>query len=813
MNSLARDVRGAARRLGKTPGFTLVALVTLALGIGANTALFSVVHAVLLRALPFKDPERLYWIWSRHTSTDRYPFQLPEFCDYRDQNRSLDAVAGFANWNANLTGDGPAERLAGLRVSGTFFDLLGAGALLGRTLQPADDTPGQEKVVVLSHGLWQRRFGGNPKIVGTHLTMNGEPFMVVGVLERSFFFPIRDIELAVPLAPDKDPWRQNRDSTNFLRVLGRARAGVSRSQVTDDLGAIAARLQKEFPKSYVRKTGIMAVPYREELTRNFRQALFVLLAAVALLLFIACANLANLMVVRAAVRRREMAIRQALGASQVQLARPLLVESALVALGGAVIGTLLALWVVPGLVALSPAAMPRAREIRISLPVLLFTAGAALLSALAFGLVPALRAARVAPSQDLKGEGRGAAGAADGRRVRGLSVGVQVALMMVLLTGAGLLLKSFKEVMRVEPGFDRDSLTVRLSLPRGSYGELGKVSRFYRELESRVARLPGVTSVAAVSQVPLNGALASADYKVADRAPASEDRLPTAHYRLVTPAYFRAMSIPLVAGRVFGDDDREGGARVAIISQALARQSFPDRNPVGLHLMVQDTPDGFRSMEIVGVVGDVKHASLEADSQPHLYVPYHQTHHQLLVWLTLNQFLVVRAAGAPLALADPVRRELRAVDPNVAAADIRTSGHYVDAAAAARRFSLVLISLFAAVALVMAAVGIYGVASYSAAQRTRETGVRMALGARMGDILALVLGEGVRRTALGILVGLGAALLTCRALRGLLYGVGPADPLTYAAVILVLVAVALLASLLPAWRAARVDPAIALRRE
>jgi putative ABC transport system permease protein len=588
---------------------------------------------------------------------------------------------------------------------------------------------------------------------------------------------------------------------------------VTGAQVADDLNAIAARLLAEFPKSYARKKGVLPVPYQEELTRGFGQALWVLLGAVSLLLLIACANLANLMLVRGAARRREMAIRQALGATTAALARQLVVESALLAVGGAAVGVVLAWWTVPALVALSPAAMPRAKEISISLPVLAFTAAAAVLAGLAFGLLPALRTARVDPSRDLQAEGRGGAGSVEGRRVRGTSVSAQVALMVVLLTGAGLLQKSFREVMRVDPGFDATVLTVRLSLPRSSYAEPEKVSRFYRELEARLVALPGVVSVAATNHVPLNGALASADYKIPDRPPVSEDQLPTAQYRMVTPAYFRTMGIPVLAGRAFADDDRESGARVAVISQSLARQSFPDRDPVGLHLMVSDTPEGFRSMEIVGVVADVKHASLEAEPQPHLYVPYHQVHPQIVVWLTTNQFLVLRTSGPPLALAESVRRELAKVDANVAAADIRASGYYVENASASRRFSLVLLSLFAGIALVMAAVGIYGVVSYTAEKRTRETGVRLALGATMGDILGQVLGEGIRRTAVGIAVGLLAALAASRALEGLLYGVKSTDPLTYGAVVLVLVTVALGASFLPAWRAARLDPLAALRRE
>jgi len=813
MTTLGDDARLSFRRLVRSPGFTGTALLTLALGIGANTALFSVVYAVLLRPLPFPEPERLHWIWSRHTSTDRYPFQLPEFCDYRDQNQTLEALAGFANWNASLTGDGAAERLAGLRVSGDFFGMLGAVPALGRTLGPDDDLPGHEKVVVLTHGLWQRRFGGDAKIVGRRLLLNGEPFSVVGVLGRDFLFPVRAVEMAVPLAPDQDPWRHNRDSTNFVRALGRAKKGVTAPQLAADLESVGRRLRAEFPKSYVRKTGVLVRPYRDELTRGVSQTLLILLAAVALLLLIACANLANLSLVRAVERRREMAVRRALGAKAGQLVRQLVVESALLALAGAALGLLLARWAVPGLVALSPDAMPRSAEVGISLPVLAFTMGAATLCGVLFGLAPALRAAREDPDRDLRADGRGATGGLDRARSRSAIVMAQVALMTVLLTGAALLAQSFDAVTRVHFGFDTGLLTVRLSLPRPEYKDLAKISGFYRDLEARVAGLPGVLAVAAVNHVPLNGALASADYKVAGRPPLRDDQLPTAQYRMVTPAYFRAMGIPLVAGRAFDEEDREGGAPVAIVSQALARQSFPEENPVGQHLLVQDTTAGFRSLEVVGVVGDVKHLSLESGAEPHLYVSYHQTPADLLVWLTLNQFLVVKTVGPPLALGDPVRREVAAIDANVATADARPSGYYVENAMASRRFGLVLVSLFAALGLAMAAIGIYGVVAYSVAQRRRETGVRLALGAGTSDILGLVLKEGLRRTLIGVGAGLGAAAASTRALGSLLYGVSATEPLAYAVAAALLMSVTLLACLLPAWRAARSSPLEALRHE
>ena len=812
MTDLVQDLRYALRRLAGTPGFTLLALVTLALGIGANTALFSVLHAVLLKPLPFAAPDRLYWVYSRHTSTERYPFSLPEFCDYRDRSRTLAAVAGFANWNGILSGEDAAERLPGLRVSSNFFETLGVAVRLGRPLRATDDAPGNEKVAVLSHGLWQRRFGGDPGVVGRPITLNGEAFTVVGVLGPEFLFPIRDVELAIPLAPDQDPWRHDRDSTSFIRVIARLREGTSPAQATAELDAISRSLRQEYPASYARKSGVLFVPFRRELTRGFGQTLWMLMAAVALLLLIACANLANLVLVRATARRQELAIRRALGASPGLLVRQLLLESGLLALGGALLGVLLACWAVPALVAMSPTAMPRAREVGVSVPVLLFAAGAALVSGLGFGLAPAWRAARVDPDKDLKAESRGSAGDGDKSRARGLIVVTQIAVMVVLLTGAALLFRSFEAVLKVPPGFDAGVLTVRMSLPRKDYSDVRKIRRFYEELAARVRRLPGVVSVAAVNHVPLNGALASADYKVADRPPASDQQLPTADYRMVTPRFFETMGIPLVAGRSFDETDGDGGPTLAVINQALARRSFEGRDPVGRQLLVEDAGD-FRPFEIVGVVGDAKHESLEAPAQPTLYVAYYQVHPKLLVWLAQNQFLTVRATGDPLALGPAVRRAIQAVDPSVASAGGRLSGYYVDAATAARRFTLVLLGLFAAVALVMAAVGIYGVVAYSVSRRTRETGLRLALGASASDILSLVLGEGLRRSALGIAAGLVAAFVVARSSKSLLFGVGETDPASYAGVVALLLAVTLAACLLPAWRAARLDPVQALRHD
>jgi putative ABC transport system permease protein len=456
--------------------------------------------------------------------------------------------------------------------------------------------------------------------------------------------------------------------------------------------------------------------------------------------------------------------------------------------------------------------MPRSQGIGLNLTVLAFTAVVAVVAGVGFGLVPAWRVLGSAPNRDLQSS-RGGTGTADGSRARGVIVAAQVAVMVVLLTGASLLYRSFHAVMRIEPGFDTRALTVRLSLPLKDYPDNVRISRFFEQLEERILELPGVQSVAGTNHIPLNGAIASTDYKVADQPPASEDQLPTALYRMVTPQYFRTMGIPVVAGRAFAASDRVGQPAVAIVSQSFVQQSFPNRDPLGRQLLVKDTPEGFRPIEIVGVAGDVHHGSLETASEPHIYVPYHQVPPSLLVWLAQTQFVVVRVEGDALALGEAVQRAVHAVDPNVASAGARLSGSYLEAAAAARRFSVVLVATFAVIALVMAVVGIYGVVSYSVARRTRETGLRLALGAGAPDILSLVLGEGLKRTAWGIAAGVVAAVAAARGFQSLLFGVEASDLATYAGVALLMLAVTLAACFVPAWWASRLDPVEALRQD
>jgi putative ABC transport system permease protein len=812
---LLQDLRYGARMLLKSPGFTLIAVITLALGIGANTAIFSLVNSILLRQLPFRQPERLVRVDSRRLAPGKYSFTLPDFIDYRDQNQSLSGIAAFTSWSANFTDQGEPEQLQGLRISANAFELLGVEAVAGRVLAPGDDTPGQQHVAVLSYGLWRRRFGADPQLVGKKLTLNGASYTVVGVLPPQFFFPtpLREAELAVPLAPDADPLRGVRTSTNFLRALGRLKPGVTREQAEADLTAVAQRLRQQYPVANRQKLGVTLSPLHEEVVGSFRLMLWVLLGAVGVVLLITCVNLANLTLARATGRRREMAIRAALGATRRRLVQQLATESLLLALFGAGLGLLLAFYGIGLLLALSPETLPRAGEVSIDFRVLGFTLALSLLAGALFGLAPAWQATRVSLNEELKGSGRGASGGERQNRARSLLVVSEIALSVVLLAGAGLLIKSFLRLQAVNPGFEAENaLAIRLSLPKAQYSNRAAVTVFYEKLRPRLESLPGVEAVGFVSALPLSGTSFSIPFTIEGRA-TSPDEAQRADYRAVDAGYFRALKIPLIAGREFNGRDAAEAPPVALISQNLARLHWPNGNPLGARLRINDNNQGPRPVEVVGVVGDVKHLSLDGEPAPHIYLPVHQAHEDGVAWLTNTQYWLLRTTVDPLTLSAAARREIQAVDRNAPASNIRTMEQYLAASVAPRRFNLRLLTIFAASALVLAATGLYGVISYGVAQRKRELGIRIALGARPGDVLKLVTGEGMALAIIGVALGLMAALALTRVMEGLLFGVSATDPLTFMVIALLLMFVALLACYIPARRATKVDPLIALKSE
>ena len=814
METLWQDLRYAARQLLRSPGFTAVAVLTLALGIGANTAIFSVVNAVLLRGLPFKDPDRLVWVWSVRTERNDAPFTLPEYIEYRDQTQTMEQLAALATWNGSLTGRGDAERLQGTRVSANVFQLLGVEAALGRTLLPADDDPGAPRVVVLAHALWQRRFGADPGLIGQKLILNGESHEVVGVLPPALPPLLPGAELAVPLSPETDPWRHVRNSVNFLRFVGRLKPGISREQVEGELTSICRRLREQFPVEYARKQGVRLDLLREQMTGRYRLTLLVLLGAVGLVLLIAATNLANLLLVRATARLREFAIRAALGASRWRLARQLLTESLmLVGLGG-VLGALLAVWGADLLVRLSPSDLPRLAEVNIDISVLLYTVVLSLMVGGVFGLASVLGALRASLSDELKGEGRGSQPSLRRQQPRRFLVAAEIAMTVALLASAGLLMKSLLRLQQVEPGFQAENVLVaRLSFPKANYNTVEAFTNFSEQLERRLTTLPGVEAAGAVSIVPLSSVIGRVPFSIEGRPPLSPDEIPLAEFRVSTPGYRRVMQIPLMQGRDFSDQDNAQAPAVAIVNQALAAKFFPNEDPVGARLLIDDNDVGPRPVEVVGVIGDVKQSALESQPTYDIYISLHQAHKDVFPWLRNNQFWVMRTSGDPLGLTEAFRRELRSLDPDVPASDLRSMGQYLASSIAPRRFNLYLMVTFAASALLLAFLGVYGVVAYSVSQRSREIGLRLALGARRADIYKLILGQGIRLMLAGMALGLAGTLASTRLLSGLLFGVTPTDPQTFVVVPLLLAGVTVLACYLPARRAARVDPMVALRYE
>jgi predicted permease len=808
-----KDLQYGARSLRKNPAFAFVAIITLALGIGATTAVFSVVNAVLLRPLPFKDPDQLLWVWSRRPDNNKAPFSLPDFLDHRDQNQTLREIAAFSNIGLSLSGPERTERLQGLRVSASMFQLLGVEATVGRLMFPEDDEPANRHVVVLTYECWQRRFVGEPQIVGKTLNLNGESYEIIGVLPRNFPLPIREAELAIPLAPDADPLRNVRNSVNFLRIIARLKPGVTRPQAESDLAAILTRQRQQYGEAYSKKTGINLVPLYEEMVGNVRTGLWILLGAVALVLLIGCSNLAALSLTRASGRYQEIGIRKALGASSTRLIAQLLTESLLLALLGGIAGLLLAIFGVRALLSLTPTQLPRFQEIGVDLRVLAFAVGASVLSAVIFGILPAWQGAKADMNSTLRANGRGAGDGARLNRWRSILVIAEVALSFVLLIGAGLLIQSFMRVQAIQPGFDpTNALAVRLSLPKSRYQNRAAVALFSEKLLPGIQALPGVEEVGAVSIIPMSGSANIIEFSVAGRATSARDTY-AAQFRPASPGYFRAMKIPLLQGRWFNNHDKADSVPVALINEAMSRRLWPKGDAIGAHINIDDNNTGPRPVEIAGVVGNVKHVNLESEETLDIYIPLAQIHEDGVGMITNSQYWVVRSKSERLSLEKAFLGELQKVDRDTATSAIRPLEHYLAESVASRRFSLRILTIFSVAALLLAVTGIYGVVSYAVTQRTPEIGIRLALGAGRTNVFRLILRQGLTVALLGLVIGLAGALALTRVIRTLLFGVTPSDPLTFIFVSLVLIVVALIACSLPARRATKVDPLIALRNE
>jgi putative ABC transport system permease protein len=802
METLIQDVRYGVRMMRKRPGFTAVVVLTLALGIGANTAIFSVVNAVLLRPLPYRNAERLVWVGGNiRGGTNGASVSPPDYLDYRAQNTVFEEFAASTSVpNAvNLTGAGEPERLTGSRVTANYFRAFGVEPALGRAFGAEEERAGPAPVAVLSDGLWKRRFGGDPSVVGKTLTLDGKAVTVVGIAPPEFQYPA-GAELWLPLDSD-DPDMKIRPA-HFLRPIGLLKPGVTIEQARAETDLIARRLEELYPESN-KGWSLTLIPLQEQVVGDVRTSLWVLLGAVGFVLLIACANVSNLMLARAAARRRELALRTALGASRWRVARQQLTESVLLALAGGALGLLLAWWGVDVLAALGAGDIPRTRDIGVDGRVLAFTAALSVLTGLAFGLLPALRASRPDLNEVLKDAGRGTSGPGRGR-VRAALVVSEIALALTLLAGAGLLVKSFVGLRRVNPGFDpANVLTLRIDLARARYAKPEQAAAFFGELQRRVAALPGVEAAGMVTELPLSGQPNDMYFYVAGRPPQTADQKVTADFRRVNQDYFRAMRIPLLRGRGFTEQEVAGAAGVVVVNETLARNFFPDEDPLGKHLVIDFGKA--EEFEIVGVAGDVRHRSLEGEVYQMMYLP------TLRVGRTN---LVVRTTSPdPLALASAVRGEVAAVDRDQPVSAVRTMEEVVSGSVAQQRFRTLLLAAFAGVALLLAGVGIYGVIAYSVTHRTHEIGIRMALGAGAADILKMVVGQGMALALAGVAVGLLAALALTRVLSSLLFGVTATDAATFAAVSLLIAAVALLACLVPARRATKVDPMVALRYE
>jgi putative ABC transport system permease protein len=811
METLLQDIRYSIRTLAKKPAFTIVAVLTLALGIGANTAIFTVVDAALIRSLPYENPDALVHFWETVQKQDfnRREASYPDYLDLRGQNQVFEDMAGYNGSSLTLTGQDVPERIRAARVTSSFFPVLGVKAMLGRTFLEGEDKPGGEPIVILSHGLWQRRFGADPDIIGQTLSLNGDTYTVVGVLPPQFkFAKVGDAEAWVPLNPL--PFQVNRRGNYWVNVIARIKSGVTLEQAQAEMNSFAEHFGQQYPESHT-GVGIRLVNLQEEFVGGIKPVLLALLGAVGFVLLIACANVANLLLTRSAGRRKEIAIRVALGASRFRLIQQLLTESFVLALLGGVLGLLWALWGVELLVAAIPASllnfMPYLQALTIDARVLGFTTAITLLTGVAFGIAPALQATGQELHQSLKEGGRSSGGSARAG-LRGALVVAEVALALVLLVGAGLMMRSLVRLLQVDPGFDTNNLlTFQLTLPDARYADAPQLLAFHRQLIARIETLPGVKGVGTTSLRPLSGGGNTGSFMIEGKpAPDFGDK-PEANVRTVSTNYFTVMGIPLIKGRFFTEADDVGAPNALIINQTLADRFFPDRDPVGQRIVFGFDPQR-RPWLIVGVAGDEKVTALDARTTPVIYFHYEQDAESYMG-------VLVRTASDPMSMIGAVRSEIGGIDKDVPMFSVMTMEQMISNSQSTftRRYPTFLIGVLAAVALTLAAVGIYGVISYSVTQRTHEIGIRMALGATKRDIIKLVVGEGLILMVAGVGIGLAAALALTRFLSSILFGVSATDPVAFVAVSAALAIVALIACYIPARRATKVDPMIALRYE
>ncbi len=794
----------------RTPAFSVVAVLTLALGIGANSAVFSILDGALLRPLSYREPERLVWLWESNAAQKLpvVPVSPANFADWREQNQSFESVAAWRDVNLTLTGIEIPERVLGARVLPELLDVLGARPVLGRAFARGEGTPAGERVAIVTHGLWQRRFGGDRSLIGRAIQLDGTSHVVVGILPPEFQFPFSRIEVLIPWAPLPGELVERGAKFRFLRVLARLKPGIPVERARTEMALIAGRLESAYPASN-KGWGANVMPLREFFVAEFRLGALALMAAVGLVALIACVNVANLLLARATARRREIAARIAMGAGRGRLVRQLLTESAMLGLIGGAAGLALAWAGIKPVLALIPQMnlpIPGLESAHIDLRAVWFTLGLSVLTGLLFGFAPLAQTFSPDLHEALKEGGRGGTGGTRSQRVRALLVICEIALAVVLSVGAGLMAKSFGKMQQTDPGFRAENAaTFRVSLPASRYAQPAQQRAFFRQLAERLRSLPSATDVGLTNYVPLGGSWSLVRFTITGRL-VSPEETPSASNQVVTPSYFRAMGITMAAGRLFTDQDDENAPRAAIVNETLARRWWPDASAVGQRIHLEGESPDSPPLNVVGVVRDVRQLRPNEEAAPELYRCFLQAP-------TGSMAVVLRASSVPLALAAAARREVATLDPNQPVYNVDTLNQIVEDSMWQPRLTAVLFGVFSGLALALAAVGIYGLTAYTVAQRRREIGLRMAMGATPTDVLRLILGRGLALALAGVLSGMVAAYIFARAVKGLLYGVGAADPATFLTAPIFLLGVAVAANLAPALRASRTDPMTALRHE